>query len=64
MSKISKDQAIAKIRNSNPLEISYIFIQRDEPESVKRQKIKAIIDLAQSYVNEVRDLHFVVVKDK
>lgn len=64
MSKISKDQAIAKIRKSNPLETSYIFIQRDEPESVKRQKLKAIIDLAQSYVNEVRDLHFVAVKEK
>lgn len=58
MSKISKDQAIAKIKNSNPLEVSYILIQRDEPESVKRQKLRAIIELAQSYVNEVRDLHF------
>lgn len=64
MSKISKDQAIAKIRNSNPLEISYIFIQRDEPESVKRQKIKALIDLLQSGAKEIRDLHMILVKEK
>ena len=64
MSKISKDQAIAKIRNSNPLEISYIFIHRDEPESVKRQKIKTLIDLLQSSVKEIRDLHMIFVKEK
>jgi hypothetical protein len=64
MKKITKDQAISKIRSTDPLEISYISIQRDDPDSVKRQKLKAMIDILQSYVNEVRPVHLVAIKEK
>ena len=64
MSKVSKDQMITKVKATNPLEIAFISIARDEPDSQKRQKLNAFIKVVQEYINDSRDVQLYGLKEK
>jgi hypothetical protein len=64
MSKVSKDQAAAKIRASDPLEVSLLTIARDLSDSQKRTLIEQAIKLIKEYVKEQRGVIICVIKEK
>ena len=64
MSKVSKDQMITKVKATNPLEITFISIARDEPDSQKRLKLNAFIKVVQEYINDSRDVQLYGLKEK
>lgn len=64
MSKVSKDQAAAKIKASDPLETALLTIARDLSDSQKRALIEQAIKLIKEYVKDQRDVIVCVIKEK
>jgi hypothetical protein len=64
MSTVKKDQAISKIKSTDPLEISLIVIKRDVPESQKNSDVEKLIKIIRKYKDEQRDITACIVKEK
>jgi hypothetical protein len=64
MKKVKKDEAISKIKATDPLEVSLTTISRDAPESQKRLEIDKVIKTLKEYVADQRGAVACLVKEK
>lgn len=64
MKKVKKDEAISKIKATDPLEVSLTTISRDAPESQKKLEIDKVIKTLRDYVADHRDAVVCLVKEK
>jgi hypothetical protein len=64
MKKVKKDEAISKIKATDPLEVSLTTISRDASESQKKLEIDKVIRTLREYVAEQRGAVVCLVKEK
>lgn len=64
MKKVKKDEAISKIKATDPLEVSLTTIKRDAPESQKKAEVDQVVKLLREYVADQRDAVVCLVKER